>query len=137
MARPHQKISGGKRAADALESRPGSRDRRRSAVALVRQFHANGACRQAACRPVRPFDQGRALRNRVVKAQLVQLGRRGQPIEVEMVDREPRLVSLHQREGRARHLQFRIPGKRPDQAARQGRLARAEVALERQHIAGA
>ncbi len=53
-----------------------------------------------------------------------------------MGDRQPAAgVGLHQREGRARHLQAVIVENRPDQRPRQRCLAGAEPAGEPDHVA--
>ena len=84
---------------------------------------------------LRPFDQRHTMLQHLVEAEFIQLFRRRQPVEVEMMHRHPRLVRLNQREGRARHLKVRLAGQRPDQAARQRRLAGAKVAGKCEHIA--
>ena len=62
--------------------------------------------RQAAAGPLRPFDQHRAVGQRLVEADLVELLRAGEAVEVEMGDRQAAGgIGLDQREGRARHLQ--------------------------------
>ena len=59
-----------------------------------------------------------------------------QPIEVAMGDDEPgRLVTLHQREGRARHLAF--AAEPVNESPGQCRLAGAERPRERDHVAAA
>ena len=93
---------------------------------------------QAAVAALRPFDQGGAVGHRVGKADLVELVGRAQAVEVEMGDGQPAGgIGLHQREGRARHLQAGIVGKRADERAGEGGLAGAEAAGERDHVAGA
>src|SRR6185312_16237672 len=58
-----------------------------------------------------------------------------QPIAVEMPDRSSaELVGLHQGEGRARHLE-RLAGARLQEGAREGGLAGAEIAPQRDHVA--
>ena len=46
------------------------------------------------------------------------------------------LVGLHEREGRARHLGGFVLGEVTDQGAREGGLAGAEIARQRDHVAG-
>jgi hypothetical protein len=46
------------------------------------------------------------------------------------------LIGLHQREGRARHLDGGVAGEIVDERAGEGGLAGAEVARERDHVAG-
>ena len=61
--------------------------------------------RQKASRTVRPFEQHHTCIGQVVEPELDQLGRAGKPIEIRMHQRKLRqVVSLHQREGRGRHL---------------------------------
>ena len=84
-----------------------------------------------------PFDQDGALGEGIVEADLVELARIGEAIEVEMRYGQPAGgIGLHEREGRARHLQPGIVGKRPDQRPREGRLAGAERPGERDEVAG-
>ena len=80
--------------------------------------------RKPACRALGPLDENRALGQRVVEAELVQLGRL-EPIEIAMGEGEARrLVTLHQREGRARHFALAVEPR--DERAGEGRLAGAE-----------
>ena len=46
------------------------------------------------------------------------------------------IVGLHQREGRARHLDRGVAGKMRDHRAHQRRLARAEITRQRDEVAG-
>ena len=90
--------------------------------------------REPASRALRPLDQENAFGERIVEAELAKLGRL-QPVEIAMGDDEPgRLVTLHQREGRARHLAF--AAEPVNQSPRQCRLAGAERARERDHVTG-
>ena len=60
-----------------------------------------------------------------------------QPVEIGMHERETRqLVGLHQREGRARHLDAVVAGEIADQRARERGLAGAEIAGQRHQVAG-
>ena len=70
------------------------------------------------------------------EAELVELGRRADAVEIEMRDRQPCLIGLHEREGRARHVERGVAGQRPHQRARQRGLAGAEIALQRDDVAG-
>ena len=73
----------------------------------------------------------------LVEAELGKLARVRHAIEVGMHHREARqLVGLHQREGRARHLDRGIVGEMADQRARERGLAGAEIARQRDEIAG-
>ena len=86
---------------------------------------------------LRPFDQRDTSGQRLVEADLVDLVRSGQPVEVEMGDRQSRQrIGLNQREGRARHLDARVVGDGADEGAGEGGLAGAEIAVERDHVAG-
>ena len=70
---------------------------------------------------------------RQVEAKLLQLGRRAQPIKVEMRHRHARRrVALHQREGRARDLLALVAGERMDDGTGERRLAGAELAAQRE-----
>src|SRR5205823_12617730 len=61
----------------------------------------------------------------------------GNPVEVGMDHGKARQrVTLHQRERRARHFEPLIPGEMPDQRACERRLSGAEIAGERDEIAG-
>ena len=93
--------------------------------------------RQKAGRAVRPFDQHHGAFRQVVEAELGKLCRTRQPVEVGMHQRKLRqVVDLHQREGRARHLDRGIAGEIADERARERGLAGAEIAGKRDEIAG-
>ncbi len=134
-----EEIAHRQRPADALEgSACAPTDAREPALALMRRARSTSV--PAGSRsPARSGHSTRAapLRQRFVEAEFVQLGWRRQAVEVEMLHRHARVVGLHQREGRARHFEGRVVGQRPDQRPGQRRLAGAEIALQRQHVAGA
>lgn len=84
-----------------------------------------------------PFDDRHSAGQRRLEPKLVELCWVGEAIKVEMRDFEARrLVALRQREGRARNVEGRIAGKRPDQGACERRFTCAEVAFEAKRIAG-
>ena len=110
---------------------------------------AEAAHGQAACRRIRgfgeldlvpaagqqhscalgPFDDRRAVLQRLIEANLARLLGGGEAIEVEVRDRQPRrLVDLAQREGRARHLGCAVAQQGGDQRARQRGLAGPHLA---------
>ena len=92
--------------------------------------------RQEAGGAVRPFDQHDGVLRQVVEAELGEFGRARQAVEVGMHHRKLRqVVGLHQREGRARHLDRRIVREVADERAREHGLAGAEVARERDQVA--
>ena len=81
-----------------------------------------------------PLDQHHPIHS-FLHPELADLLRILDAIEVEMPDLEPfGFVSLHQRIGRAGNFGV-LASQRPDQRARQRRLARAEVAIQRDHVA--
>ncbi len=100
------------------------------------QRHVEPIGGQETRRPVGPFEQhDRALRQ-VVEAKLGQLGCAREPVEVGMHQRElGQLVGLHQREGRARHLDRLVAGEVADEPARKRGLARPEIPRQRHQIA--
>ena len=60
-----------------------------------------------------------------------------QPPQVEVMHRtDARVVALHQREGRARHLQRRVAARRAQECARESGLAGAQLALQQDRIPG-
>ena len=73
----------------------------------------------------------------VVEAELGELGRPGQPVEIGVHQREARqLIGLHQGEGRARHFDRLVAGEMADQGAGESGLAGAEIAGQRDQVAG-
>jgi hypothetical protein len=93
--------------------------------------------RQEAGRAIRPFHHRHGAFGQVVEAELLQFARRVEPVEVGMHHREARqFVDLHQREGRARHLYHGIAGEMADHGTGEGGLAGAEVARQRDQVAG-
>src|SRR5262245_1073071 len=83
---------------------------------------------------LRPLDNDRAFAESIIETELLELVRL-HAIEVAMAEREVRqLVTLYQRESRARHFgRAAEPG---DERAREGRLAGAERPRELDDIAG-
>ena len=59
----------------------------------------------------------------------------GEAVEVEMMDRDAPRIGLDEGKGRTRHVQRRIARQRPHEAARERRLAGAEIAGERKDVA--
>jgi len=93
--------------------------------------------RQYVLGAVGPFQQHHGILGRLVDTKLGQFARMGHPIEVGMHHGEARQrVGLHQREGRARHVERVVARQMPDQRARERGLTRAEVARERDEVAG-
>ena len=85
--------------------------------------------------PVRPFHQHDAVA-RFLPAEFRQPARTIQPPEVEVMHRpDPRVVTLHQGEGRAWHFQRRIAARRSQERAGEDALAGAEFALQQDRIA--
>src|SRR5262245_23179580 len=93
--------------------------------------------RQKAIRAVRPFEQHHRALGQVVEAELGELRRSRQAVEVGMDQWKLwQLVDLHQREGRARHLDRRVAGEIADERAHERGLAGPEIARERDEVAG-
>ena len=87
--------------------------------------------------PVRPFDDPQRIAAGVAETDLLHLVGVLQAIEIIVLDPAARaLVGLQQREGRARDLDSGIVDEGTNQRARQRRLAGAQLAVERQRIAG-
>ena len=87
--------------------------------------------------PLRPFDDRDRIGDSLVPAQIVELARAAEPVEIGVDDRSPRrVIDLHQGEGRAGRLEIAHPGQGPDQASGEGRLARAEIAGQADEVAG-
>ena len=102
-----------------------------------RQRHVDAVGGQEAGGAVGPLHDDDGVFRQVVEAELGKLRRSGHAVEVGMHHREPRqLVDLHQREGRARHLDGLVAGEVADHRAREGGLAGAEVAGKGEHVAG-
>ncbi len=92
--------------------------------------------RQQARRAVRPFQQHDAALRQIVEAELGKFRTAGEPVEIGMHQQKARqLVILHQREGRARHLDRVVAGEVTDQRPRERGLAGAEIAGQRHQIA--
>ena len=136
-ARAIEEIADRKRARDPCHRRLGPGNLRQAAVVEMVELDMDGIVRQSIAGSVGPFDQHHAAGDRLAETQFVEFRGRAKPVEVEMGDRQPRLVDLHQREGRARHFEIGLIGHRPHQGARQRRLAGAEIALQSDDIAGA
>ena len=93
--------------------------------------------RQRSRRPLGPFDKDDRRLGDLLAAELAQLAGAGEAVEIGMDDGADRgVVGLDEREGRARHLEVRIAGERPDHRPRQRRLAGPEPARQRDEIAG-
>ncbi len=93
--------------------------------------------RQQGAGAFRPFDQQGGAAGEVGETDLHEFRWLVDPVKVDVDHREPRqVVGLHQRERRARHLQARVAGELTDQRARKRGLADAEIARERNHVAG-
>ena len=104
----------------------------------IREPDRQPLCRQQIACPVRPFDQRGTLGQRLLEADVADLFGSAQPVKIEMMHGQARrLVALHQREGGARHLVRGIVCQRPDESARERRLARAQVALKEHEVARA
>ena len=86
-------------------------------------------------RVLRPFDEDDAVPRHLLEAELVQFVVARQAVEVEMRRRRVRLVGLHQRVGRRRHLELRVVSQGADRGACQRRLAGAQIADQRDHVA--
>jgi hypothetical protein len=85
---------------------------------------------------VRPFEQDHRVLRRFIDPKLGELARVAHAIEVGMHDGEARQrIGLHQREGRARHVERVIGGKMPDQRTRKRGLARPEIPGECDEVA--
>ena len=88
-------------------------------------------------RALRPFDQRqRALRQRR-QSDFLQLARIIDAIEIGVDKRKRQIVALRQREGRARHFERVVVGEIADHGARRRGLAGAEIARQRDDVAGA
>ena len=102
-----------------------------------RQRHVDAVGRQEAGGAVGPLHHHDGVFRQIVEAELGQLRRSRHAVEVGMHHREARqLVDLHQREGRARHLDRLVVSEIADHRARECGLAGAEIAGQRQHVAG-
>ena len=130
-----KEVAHGKGSRHPLDSRAVARQTGAAAVASVLQFDQHRRSRQQLFGAVGPLDQHRTGGKGLVEAELVQFGRGREAVKIEMVHRNARVVALHQREGRARHVERLVVGERADQRARKRRLAGAEVARKRQHVA--
>jgi hypothetical protein len=108
----------------------GARDLQRHLEPVVRQF---------AGQPVGPFHQRDVGFGELVEPGLGELARIVQAVEVEVGHGNAGIVvGLDQREGRARHLEaFALRAQRLDEGAGERRLAAAEIAADRQAVAGA
>ena len=93
--------------------------------------------RQESRRAVGPFEQHHGVFRQIVETELRKLARSRQPVEIGMDQRKARqIVILHQREGRARNGDDGVFREIADQRARERRLAGAEIARQRDEIAG-
>ena len=115
---------------------PRAGDLHAAALAIDLEGKIEPVVAQIRRQPLRPFDEKRTLRDRVVEADLVELASIAEPIEVGMRDLEARQRMVEpERKGRALHLERRIAGERAEKRAGEGRLAGAEPAGERYEIA--
>ncbi len=106
-----------------------------AAVAIV-ETHNEPVRRQLIAGLLGPFDDGNAVAERQIEAELFQLGGRAQSVEIEMRHRHARRrIALHQRERRARYLLALVAGQRLDDGTCQRRLAGAEIAAQSQQVA--
>ena len=86
---------------------------------------------------VGPFQEDHATLGDIREAEFGELGRPRQPVEIGMHHGKTRqLVGLHQRERRARHFDGFIAGEMADERAGKGGLAGAEIAGQRDQVAG-
>ena len=86
---------------------------------------------------VGPFHQSQRVVGGFLPADLLQLVGAAHAIEVGVDHVEPvEFVGLQQRVGRARHFERGVAGEGADERPRQGRLAGAEIAGQRDEIAG-
>ena len=69
----------------------------------------------------------------LLKAQVIDLVRPAEPVEIEVIHRQPPLVLVHQRKGGAGNLVF-IPTQAAHQSADKGSLSRAQTAVEQQYV---
>ena len=93
--------------------------------------------RQKSGGAVRPFHHHHRAVGQIVEAEFGEFGGAGQPVEIGVNQREARqLIGLNESEGRARHFDRVVAGEIADQRAREGRLAGAEIARQRDQIAG-
>jgi hypothetical protein len=103
-------------------------DRERN-VETIRQQIGTGA--------LRPFDKNERAFRGFLPAEFGEFIRLGYPVKIGMDDGVgAAFIELHEGEGWARNLKGRIAQEVPDQRARKGRLARAEMPGQGQKIAG-
>ena len=85
---------------------------------------------------LRPLDDGDRVLDRLVPAEIGELHRAAQPVEIGMDHRPARsVIGLHQGEGRARRLELGRTAKRADEATGESRLAGPEIAGEANEVA--
>jgi hypothetical protein len=97
---------------------------------------AKGVRPKQASKPLRPFDNKRRIRPRLIQGEFGQLLRIFDPIEVHMPQRNAKvLIGLDDREGRAGNVASEAEAAK--KASSESGLARAEIAVERDHVAGA
>ena len=133
-----EEVADGERASEALAGGAGGGQRRRTALRPVAEIEGERdvGVGESVAAALGPLDEDDAGRPRLVEAELVDLRRIGQAIEVGVGDCQAAGgIGLYQREGRARHLERRVVGERAQQRPRQRRLAGAEIALEAHHVA--
>ena len=110
---------------------------RRSLRGRQRQCDVEPVGRQEARGAVGPFQQRHGAVGHVLEAEFGELARPRQTVEIGMHQRKSRqLVGLHQREGRARHLDRGVAGELADERAGKCGLAGAEIAGQRDQVTG-
>ncbi len=109
---------------------------RSPAIRRVRQRHVQGIGRGERAQPIRPLDHD-DVGPRLIPPEFLECAWSVQTPQIEMMHRAaPGLVTLHEREGRARHVEMRIIGRRAEQRAGEGAFAGAERPLKQYRIAG-
>ncbi len=93
--------------------------------------------RQRVGRPVRPFDHDDSVLRQIVEAELGHFGGARQAVEIGVHQRKLRqIVGLHQREGRARHLDRFVAREIANECAHERSLAGAEIARKGNDVTG-
>ncbi len=101
-----------------------------------RERNIDAVLRQRAAGAVRPFHHHDRVRG-LIKAEFGEFIRAGDAVEISVDDAKARqIVVLHQRKGRARHLDGGVVREMRDHGAHERRLAGAEIARKRNEVAG-